>query len=163
MEARLVALVETDDLPHVGIALRDPGCVLREELDAVRCVHEGARLQGVDREDHLEAAAHGLGNGSVEERLVDDRGRVRRVPEDRDPVLGHPEVGQHVEEVRAAVLGVLAGVVSDAERRARRRTCQRERRAGARQDRSDPPHSPLVGRSGCGVERSVGYYKRRQP
>jgi len=119
VEARLVALVQADDLADVGVALHDLGRVLREELHAVRRVDERAGLLRVDREDHLDAVAHRIRQRTVEEGLVEDGVRLRGIPEDRHAVLGHPEVCEHVEEARAAVLGVLSGVVGDAEGGAR--------------------------------------------
>src|SRR6478672_1447614 len=88
---------------------------------------------------------------AVEKRLVDDRVRLRRIPEDGHAVLRHAELGQHREEAGAAVLGVLAGVVGHAERRARRRARKDERQAGECQDRSDPPHASYLGRSAASV------------
>jgi hypothetical protein len=83
----------------------------------------------------------------VEEGLVDDLGRIGGIPEDGDPVLGHAQVGEHVEEARAPVFGVLAGVVGHTEGGARSSARESKSRARRRQDRSDPPHALLVGRS----------------
>ena len=87
---------------------------------------------------------HRLRDRAVEERLVDDRRRPRRIPEHGDPVLGHPEVGQHREEARAAVLGVLAGVVGDAEGRCWTPRPSRARAAQAHARTAEIRHMPLL-------------------
>jgi hypothetical protein len=72
-------------------------------------------VQRLDAEDDLDVVRGRDGQRAVEERLLLDLGRMGRVPEDGDAVLGHAEVGQRREEGRAAVVGVLARVLRDAE------------------------------------------------
>ena len=141
MEARLVALVQADDLADIRIPFGHLRRVLSEQLDPVRGVDERPRLERIDREHHVDAALLRLRDRPVEKGLIDDRRRLRGIPEDGHPVLGHAELRQHREESGAAVLRVLAGVVGDAEGRARRRARKGQRRARARESRSNLPHA----------------------
>ena len=98
-------------------------------------------------EDRLDPVRDRLRDRTVEERLLGDRRRVRRIPHDRDPVLGHPDIAQRREERRAAVVRVLPGVVGHAVRRAGGRTREHEGRQEARQGRSCLPHTAYLGSS----------------
>ena len=165
VEARLVPLVQADDARHLRIARGDHRGELREQLDAVRRVDEGTRLQRVDGEDHLDPARGRLRERAVEECLLRDRRRSGRIPHDGDSVLGHPEVVEGGEKRRAAVVRVLAGVVRDAERRRRRAARQGERRQQARQGRSCRPHTVYLGKCSAKPEpvrgRRPGASRRR--
>ena len=114
-EARLVRLVADDELLHLRVRPREQRRVARERERAARRRRHVGRVARMDAEDDLHVVGGRNGQGAVEERLLLDLGRVRRVPEDGDSVLGHTEVGERGEERRAAVVGVLAGVLGDAE------------------------------------------------
>ena len=146
VEARLISLVQADDLRHLRVPRRDLRRELCEELHAVRRVDERASFGRIDREDDVDSVRARLREGAIEERLVDDRRRSRGIPEHGDSVLSHAQVGERVEEPGPSVLRVLAGVVGDAEGRAARGTREGERADEAGQGRSDRPHMVYVGR-----------------
>jgi hypothetical protein len=148
LETGLVPLVEADDPGHLRIALRHLGGELREQLDAVRGVDEAARLRRVDVEDQVDAAGDRLRDGAVEESLVGDRRRVGGIPEHRQPVLVQPEVVEGGEEAGAAVVGVLAGVVCDAEGGGAGGGAHEHQGSRKRGDRRNRLHIPVLGGSG---------------
>ncbi len=78
-------------------------------------------------EDDADPLLLGDRQRTIEERLLDDRVGPERVPVHRDPDLRGAEGTSVGEELGAAVIGVLAGVVSEAE------TCTVGRRCGCQQ------------------------------
>ena len=141
-EARLVGLVPDDEVLDGRVSARQERHVLRVENRCVRILGDRLRLRGGHREDRANTAKSGERDVEIELPLVRDRGRRGGIETDRDPVLGHPELAQAVEEPDALVW-VPAEVVGNAgAQRSRRATGERERGNEQGKEDGEALHSP---------------------
>ena len=125
-EARLVRLVSDDEVADTRVAARDELKEIDELAGCLGVVGQHPGIARIDGEDQPELARGCLSDVGVEQRLVRDRPRLIGIPDDREPVLGEPDVPHRVQERRRSGGLVTAAVI--------RRTDDERRRRGGRED-----------------------------